>query len=99
MPTETGVWKPRADPSSLEALPPTNMQSYYYWFLVNSTSKQKTIMKYALGRLAREYPDKDPREILLEFFADSIYLFERHMLNLKKGELLCRKETLEDLES
>jgi len=80
------TWRARLDSASYRNFKPTNMEAYYFWFLANSESKQKRLFKYALGRLAKEHPDRDPREIILEFFADSIYMFEQRTHNSKTGD-------------
>tara|TARA_R100001086_G_scaffold43269_1_gene19121 strand:+ start:686 stop:1171 length:486 start_codon:yes stop_codon:yes gene_type:complete len=66
---------------------PSSMEGYYFWFMQRSESGQKKIFKYALARFAREHPERDPREVILEFFAESIYEYETYLEDLKKGNM------------
>jgi len=63
-----------------------DFEGYYLWFLANSTSDQAKAFAFALGRIARKHPSANPREAILEFFAESIYAYEQHIKELKRGK-------------
>lgn len=73
----------KIDPRLLDAEVTTDLEGYFLWFIANSESKQARYFKFALGRLAKEHPDVDPRKVILEFFSESIHKYEQHVRKLR----------------
>jgi len=68
-----------------------SLEGFYLWWIVNSDSKQMHALKYGIARLAREHPDKDPREAIVEYFAEAVFQYEQHVRGLKRREKIIWK--------
>lgn len=58
------------------------MEGFYYWFMANVSTPEKLHLKYMLGRLAREFPQANPRKVFLEFMAELMTEYEQHLAYL-----------------
>jgi hypothetical protein len=63
---------------------PGTLEGFYYFLIKRSKSKQTKYFKYALGRLAKEFPNENPREVLLEWLAEHLYAYERWLYKLRE---------------
>lgn len=64
---------------------PRSLQSFYYWFCHQASGKQGRYFKYALGRLAKEHPEADPRVVILEWMSEQITAYEQKQKLISRG--------------
>lgn len=60
-----------------------SLEGFYLWYMRNDPDKR---FKFVIARLAREYPDEDPREVLLEHLSERIYKYEQYRKRLRRGQ-------------
>lgn len=68
------------------------IEGFYFWLVVNKKDTEVKLFKFALRRLAKENPDADPREILLEKLAERIYEYEQGIKEAGKSRPIKKYE-------
>ena len=53
------------------------LEGFYFYLMNHSDAEQTKYLKYGLGRLAKEHPNANPREALIEFFVEHCHKYER----------------------
>lgn len=66
--------------------PRPSLEGFADFFTLYGRGKQRDILHKAIKRFAKEFPDVTPRTFLLEYLAEEIYLYERHLENLINGQ-------------
>lgn len=61
------------------SVPRPTMSGFWYFYARRSKSAQRDFFFYAIRRLARDYPDADPRDVLVTHFSHWVYRYERHL--------------------
>lgn len=70
--------------------PPTRrptIAGFWYFYARRCSAAQRDFFFYAMARLARDYPDADPRDVLVTHFSNWIYRYEKHVEALNDSRL------------
>lgn len=86
--SETGepvgpAWEPRHKQTPDKYKAPS-LEGFYFWFMKHGDKTHKRYFKYLLARLARVFPEEDPREFIVEFFVEAIVDYEKSLRQRKK---------------
>jgi hypothetical protein len=66
------------------------LAGFVYFLNTMGEGKQNTIIVKMLARLAREFPESNPREVVIEHLSELLYEYERRLFKQQmgfKGEL------------
>jgi hypothetical protein len=62
-----------------------SLEGFLHYMLSHRDCKQSRYLKFAIRRLSKEYPEADPRTVLVEWLAQAVADYEKHIEFRSRG--------------